>query len=214
MVAQGRQRSDGSLDATTIGAGTFGQRDKGGKPKDQAEAVVEPVRRRPDRGSRQDAPRRPARSVRGPAGPATGTFSSISGGSHAGAVSWGHHRPTPTRRDPWMNPTDPADQPLPTPPATPQDPTSAHHPRRLDRLERIRACLGADDDARPGSDREPADRLGRGLRARASPLRPRGRRSTPRHPPTRRPAARRPARAARAIAARPAPSSGPPSWPP
>jgi Domain of unknown function (DUF5666) len=42
MAAQGRQRSDGSLDATTIGAGTLGQRDKGGKPKDQAKPSSSP----------------------------------------------------------------------------------------------------------------------------------------------------------------------------
>jgi len=42
MGAQGRQRSDGSLDATTIGAGTLVQRDKGGKPKDQLKPSSSP----------------------------------------------------------------------------------------------------------------------------------------------------------------------------
>jgi len=43
MAAQGRQRSDGSLDATTIGAGTFAPRDQGGKPKDQAKPSSSPT---------------------------------------------------------------------------------------------------------------------------------------------------------------------------
>ena len=163
MAAQGRQRSDGSLDATTIGAGTLGQRDKGGKPKNQAEAVIEPVG--DDRlGPPPDTPTS-ARAVRGPPGASTGTLSSISGGSHAGAVSWGHHRPTPTRRDPWMNPSNPADQPLSTPPATAAGSDDRHHPRRLDRLERIRPRLGVDDDPGLAAPPSPADRLGRGLRA-------------------------------------------------
>jgi len=42
MAAQGRQRSDGSLDATTIGAGTFAPREQGGKPKDQAKPSSSP----------------------------------------------------------------------------------------------------------------------------------------------------------------------------
>jgi hypothetical protein len=42
MAAQGRQRSDGSLDATAIAAGTFAPRDKGGKPKDQAHPSSSP----------------------------------------------------------------------------------------------------------------------------------------------------------------------------
>jgi hypothetical protein len=42
MAAQGRQRSDGSLDATAIAAGTFAPRDKGGKPKDEANPSSSP----------------------------------------------------------------------------------------------------------------------------------------------------------------------------
>jgi hypothetical protein len=43
MAAQGRQRSDGSLDATTIGAGTLGQRDKGDKPNGQPKPSSSPT---------------------------------------------------------------------------------------------------------------------------------------------------------------------------
>jgi hypothetical protein len=125
-------------------------------------------------------------------------LSGVSGPSHSGTVSWGHHRPDPRPEDLWMNPNDHADPPFrhrrpgPRPAAAhPAGEPAGRHPRLPGRPRP--GPPGRPHRASRSAGPPPPSRSSR--RSRPAPRIPPPRPRPPSRPPARRPGSRRPRRA-------------------